>query len=240
MRRTGHDQCAVISGESGAGKTESAKYMIKHIIHLCHTGPEGAALERKILQVREISMTRVPLIFIYFISLFTFPLFLFAKVNPLLEAFGNAKTLMNDNSSRFGKYTELKFDGRGAVTGAQISEYLLEKSRVVRQNQGERNFHVFYYMFAGPGAQQYGLANHKDFRYVNGEALPRSNAQCVSYLSKEKEKGGGRGGGGRERERRRTVRPDLCSVCFCFLVGYMPSVVVNGQASSSCIMLLVL
>jgi myosin heavy subunit len=95
MRRTGKAQCAVISGESGAGKTESAKHMIKQIIRLCHTGPEGAQLERKIIQV-----------------------------NPVLEAFGNAKTLMNDNSSRFGKYTELKFDGRGGVMGAVISEYV--------------------------------------------------------------------------------------------------------------------
>jgi myosin heavy subunit len=112
--------------------------MIKHIILLCHTGSEGAALERKILQV-----------------------------NPLLEAFGNAKTLMNDNSSRFGKYTELKFDSRGGVMGAQISEYLLEKSRVVRQNAGERNFHVFYYLFSSPAAKQYGLTSPKDFKYIS-------------------------------------------------------------------------
>lgn len=72
MKRTGKNQCAVVSGESGAGKTESAKYMIKQIIDLSHT-PEGANLETKIIQV-----------------------------NPLLEAFGNAKTTMNNNSSRFG------------------------------------------------------------------------------------------------------------------------------------------
>ena len=95
------------SGESGAGKTESAKLLMKHIIKLCHMGSEGELLERKIIEV-----------------------------NPLLEAFGNAQTLMNHNSSRFGKYTELDFDARGAVVGAQISEYLLEKSRVVRQNAG--------------------------------------------------------------------------------------------------------
>ena len=64
---------------------------------------------------------------------------------------------MNHNSSRFGKYTQLMFDSRGSVTGSQISEYLLEKSRVVSQGDGERNFHVFYYMFSSPDAAANGL-----------------------------------------------------------------------------------
>jgi myosin heavy subunit len=109
-------QCCVISGESGAGKTESAKHFIKHLIYLCLG---NTRLELQILQV-----------------------------NPLLEAFGNATTLMNDNSSRFGKYIELSFLNK-KVVGAQISEYLLEKSRVVFQNDGEHNFHIFYYLIAG-------------------------------------------------------------------------------------------
>uniref|UniRef100_A0AAY4CB00 Myosin IIIB n=1 Tax=Denticeps clupeoides TaxID=299321 RepID=A0AAY4CB00_9TELE len=71
------------------------------------------------------------------------------QVNPLVEAFGNACTAINDNSSRFGKYLEMKFSPTGAVMGAKISEYLLEKSRVIKQATGEKNFHIFYYIYAG-------------------------------------------------------------------------------------------
>lgn len=109
-------QCCVISGESGAGKTESAKHFIKHLIYLCDG---NSRLELQILHV-----------------------------NPLLEALGNAVTLMNDNSSRFGKYIELSFVNN-KVVGGKISEYLLEKSRVSFQNSGEQNFHIFYYLIAG-------------------------------------------------------------------------------------------
>eukprot|EP00730_Choanoeca_flexa_P008283 TRINITY_DN12472_c0_g2_i1.p1 TRINITY_DN12472_c0_g2~~TRINITY_DN12472_c0_g2_i1.p1 ORF type:complete len:1505 (+),score=543.11 TRINITY_DN12472_c0_g2_i1:223-4737(+) len=111
------NQCVVISGESGAGKTETAKLIVEHMLAMCKgTG----ALEQRIVEV-----------------------------NPLLEAFGNAKTVINDNSSRFGKYLEIKFGFFGEVLGAHLAEYLLEKSRVVRQADGEQNFHVFYYLFAG-------------------------------------------------------------------------------------------
>ncbi|KAH0621474.1 hypothetical protein JD844_022827 [Phrynosoma platyrhinos] len=71
------------------------------------------------------------------------------QVNPLVEAFGNACTAINDNSSRFGKYLEMMFTPTGAVMGAKISEYLLEKSRVIKQAVGEKNFHIFYYIYAG-------------------------------------------------------------------------------------------
>ncbi|XP_070539875.1 myosin-IIIa-like [Ptychodera flava] len=140
MKRTGINQCCVISGESGAGKTESTKLLIQHIMNHCHSRQHG--LQDKILQV-----------------------------NPLLEAFGNAKTVMNQNSSRFGKFVDLKFTADGNVDGAGIEEYLLEKSRVIFQNPGERNFHIFYYMFAGLSESellQYYLISPDKHRILNG------------------------------------------------------------------------
>ncbi|NXL63190.1 MYO3B protein, partial [Chordeiles acutipennis] len=126
------------SGESGAGKTESTKLLLQHIMNLCKGNSQ---LEQQILQV-----------------------------NPLLEAFGNAQTVMNDNSSRFGKYIQLRFH-KNTVQGAKLSEYLLEKSRVVQQDTGERNFHIFYYMFAGLSSEEkevYGLLDPSLYRYISG------------------------------------------------------------------------
>lgn len=76
------------------------------------------------------------------------------QVNPILETFGNAKTVMNDNSSRFGKYLELVFSAEGKLLGATFKEYLLEKLRVVVQASNERNFHVFYMMFSGLSTEE--------------------------------------------------------------------------------------
>ncbi|KAL5482212.1 hypothetical protein EMCRGX_G022508 [Ephydatia muelleri] len=138
MMTSGKNQCCVISGESGAGKTESCKHIVAHLIELSRV---KSVLEQRILQV-----------------------------NPLLEAFGNAKTLMNDNSSRFGKYLQLKFKG-GHVTGAKINEYLLEKSRVVFQNRGEQNFHIFYNFLVGLDSErrtQYRLDYGRNFNYLSG------------------------------------------------------------------------
>ncbi|XP_052463583.1 myosin-IIIb-like [Carassius gibelio] len=132
------NQCIVISGESGAGKTESTKLLLKHIMELCKANSQ---LEQQILQV-----------------------------NPLLEAFGNAQTVMNDNSSRFGKYIQLRFQN-SSVKGAKINEYLLEKSRVVHQDEGEQNFHIFYFMLAGISTEDkeiYGLLDPTHYRYLNG------------------------------------------------------------------------
>uniref|UniRef100_A0A672NQV9 Unconventional myosin-X-like n=1 Tax=Sinocyclocheilus grahami TaxID=75366 RepID=A0A672NQV9_SINGR len=132
------NQCIVISGESGAGKTESTKLLLRHIMELCKANSQ---LEQQILQV-----------------------------NPLLEAFGNAQTVMNDNSSRFGKYIQLRFQN-SSVKGAKINEYLLEKSRVVHQDEGEQNFHIFYFMLAGISMEDkeiYGLLDPTHYRYLNG------------------------------------------------------------------------
>uniref|UniRef100_A0A8D3CEG2 non-specific serine/threonine protein kinase n=1 Tax=Scophthalmus maximus TaxID=52904 RepID=A0A8D3CEG2_SCOMX len=134
------DQCIIISGESGAGKTESAHLIVQHLTFLGKAN--NRTLREKILQV-----------------------------NPLVEAFGNACTAINDNSSRFGKYLEMKFTPTGAVIGAKISEYLLEKSRVIKQAMGEKNFHIFYYIYAGLYHQDklktYRLPNKTPPRYID-------------------------------------------------------------------------
>ncbi|XP_071954506.1 myosin-IIIb-like isoform X2 [Antedon mediterranea] len=150
------NQCIVISGESGAGKTESTKLIIKHLIDICHGKSQ---LEQQILQV-----------------------------NPLLEAFGNAQTVMNDNSSRFGKYIQLKFMN-GAVMGAKISEYLLEKSRVIYQNSEEENFHIFYYMFAGlstEDSKRYKLKHAENYKYLtNGSGRVQTKSAETKKLFSE-------------------------------------------------------
>ncbi|XP_052794329.1 uncharacterized protein LOC128227643 isoform X3 [Mya arenaria] len=115
---TGRNQVILVSGESGAGKTESTKYMIRHLMYISPS--DDTSLLDKIVQV-----------------------------NPLLEAFGNAATVMNGNSSRFGKFIELSYTPTGNLLGAKIDDYILEKSRVVHRSRGEKNFHVFYALFAG-------------------------------------------------------------------------------------------
>ncbi|KAL6425676.1 hypothetical protein ACFW04_009644 [Cataglyphis niger] len=112
------NQAIVISGESGAGKTESANLLLKQLVYLSKAPNRN--LEERILQI-----------------------------NSIMEAFGNATTGINANSSRFGKYLDLTMTKGGKVTGARISVYLLEQSRVIAQAEGERNFHIFYYMYDG-------------------------------------------------------------------------------------------
>ncbi|XP_052079957.1 myosin-IIIb-like isoform X6 [Mytilus californianus] len=132
-------QCIVISGESGAGKTESANLLVQQLTQLGKA--PNRTLEDRILQV-----------------------------NPLMEAFGNAQTVINNNSSRFGKYLEMFFTSTGTVIGAKITEYLLEKSRVISQAKGEQNFHIFYYVHDGLAHDQeatYHLKDSAKYRYID-------------------------------------------------------------------------
>nr|XP_033777293.1 unconventional myosin-Ic isoform X1 [Geotrypetes seraphini] len=120
LRTERKDQCILISGESGAGKTEATKKILQYYAVTCPVSDRVETIKDRLLQS-----------------------------NPILEAFGNAKTLRNDNSSRFGKYMDVQFDYKGAPVGGHILNYLLEKSRVVHQNHGERNFHIFYQLLEG-------------------------------------------------------------------------------------------
>ncbi|XP_068612740.1 myosin IEb [Brachionichthys hirsutus] len=135
------NQCVIISGESGAGKTVAAKYIMSYISKVSGGGD-------KVQHVKDIIL----------------------QSNPLLEAFGNAKTVRNNNSSRFGKYFEIQFSRGGAPDGGKISNFLLEKSRVVSQNPGERSFHIYYQLLMGATEEQrenLGVTTPDYYFYLN-------------------------------------------------------------------------
>ncbi|XP_052558655.1 unconventional myosin-If isoform X1 [Tympanuchus pallidicinctus] len=137
----GENQCVIISGESGAGKTVAAKYIMGYISKVSGGG-------EKVQHVKDIIL----------------------QSNPLLEAFGNAKTVRNNNSSRFGKYFEIQFSRGGEPDGGKISNFLLEKSRVVSQNEHERNFHVYYQLIEGASQEQrqnLGIMSPDYYYYLN-------------------------------------------------------------------------
>uniref|UniRef100_A0A3P8PH03 Myosin IXb n=1 Tax=Astatotilapia calliptera TaxID=8154 RepID=A0A3P8PH03_ASTCA len=138
------NQCIVITGESGSGKTESSSYLI-HCLTSLSQNMYSSGLERTIL-----------------------------GSGPVLEAFGNAKTTKNNNSSRFGKFIQLNYLESGVIRGAVIEKYLLEKCRVVTRDKSERNFHVFYYLLMGASKdeqEELHLLKPQDYLYLKQEDL---------------------------------------------------------------------
>ncbi|XP_039523738.1 myosin VIb isoform X3 [Pimephales promelas] len=131
-------QSIIVSGESGAGKTENTKFVLRYLTTSYGTGQD---IDERIVEA-----------------------------NPLLEAFGNAKTVRNNNSSRFGKFVEIHFNEKNAVVGGFVSHYLLEKSRICMQSPEERNYHIFYRLCAGASEDirnRLHLNSPENFRYLN-------------------------------------------------------------------------
>ncbi|GAA98757.1 uncharacterized protein L969DRAFT_497598 [Mixia osmundae IAM 14324] len=153
MIRQKQNQTIIVSGESGAGKTVSAKYIMRYFATV--EDPEQPSSRRK--NSSKDGMTDVERQIL--------------ATNPIMEAFGNAKTTRNDNSSRFGKYIEILFDNKQNIVGAKIRTYLLERSRLVYQPATERNYHVFYQLLAGASSSDraaLSLDHPSKFAYTNG------------------------------------------------------------------------
>ena len=142
LGRDQRSQCVVISGESGAGKTEATKLIL---LFLTTVTAQTSDVQEQII-----------------------------SASPILEAFGNAKTVRNDNSSRFGKFLKVHFNSSGQIVGATTKQYLLEKSRLVSQNKEERNYHIFYQILQGAGddlRDKLKLTEAKDYSYLAGSTI---------------------------------------------------------------------
>ncbi|XP_032094447.1 unconventional myosin-IXb isoform X7 [Thamnophis elegans] len=148
------NQCIVISGESGSGKTQSTNFLIHCLTALSQKG-YASGVERTIL-----------------------------GAGPVLEAFGNAKTAHNNNSSRFGKFIQVNYLENGIVRGAVVEKYLLEKSRLVSQEKNERNYHVFYYLLLGASEEErkeFHLKQPKDYFYLNQNNLKIEDGEDLQH-----------------------------------------------------------
>ncbi|XP_015422488.1 PREDICTED: unconventional myosin-IXb isoform X5 [Myotis davidii] len=154
MLRKRVNQCIVISGESGSGKTQTTNFLIHCLTALSQKG-YASGVERTIL-----------------------------GAGPVLEAFGNAKTAHNNNSSRFGKFIQVNYLESGIVRGAVVEKYLLEKSRLVSQEKDERNYHVFYYLLLGVSEeerQEFQLKQPEDYFYLNQHNLKIEDGEDLKH-----------------------------------------------------------
>ncbi|XP_077065188.1 uncharacterized protein myh14 isoform X6 [Siphateles boraxobius] len=177
MLQDREDQAILCTGESGAGKTENTKKVIQYLAHVASSHksgtlgrPKDIALQmdgtrslgrgssavNRTMQYGELERQLL-------------------QANPILEAFGNAKTVKNDNSSRFGKFIRINFDVAGYIVGANIETYLLEKSRAIRQAKEERTFHIFYQLLSGASEamrKELLLGSADQYRFICGGSLP--------------------------------------------------------------------
>merc|ERR1719225_844945 len=167
MLQDREDQSILCTGESGAGKTENTKKVIQYLAYVAASKPKGSshapASNEGGLSFGELEQQLL-------------------KANPILEAFGNAKTVKNDNSSRFGKFIRINFDASGYIAGANIETYLLEKARIIRQAPDERTFHIFYQLLAGCNAElrkKFILEDPKNYTFLSGGPLTVGNMDDV-------------------------------------------------------------
>lgn len=157
------DQSILVTGESGAGKTENTKKVIQYLSLISTSAEEHNDIHEKIL-----------------------------RANPILESFGNAKTVKNNNSSRFGKFIKIYFDSNGLICGATIDYYLLEKSRVSHQLKEERNYHAFYQLLRGCSPDTLSLSYHLDsdhlkYKYLNLSSGSIANVDDASEFTQLQE-----------------------------------------------------
>ncbi|XP_022530909.1 myosin-9a [Astyanax mexicanus] len=151
MMQDREDQSILCTGESGAGKTENTKKVIQYLAHVALSSKNKKDPSSSSLSHGELEKQLL-------------------QANPILEAFGNAKTVKNDNSSRFGKFIRINFDVNGYIVGANIETYLLEKSRAIRQAKEERTFHMFYYLLSGAGDKlrsELCLEDYSKYRFLS-------------------------------------------------------------------------
>lgn len=163
MLQDREDQSILCTGESGAGKTENTKKVIQYLAYVASSKPRSSTsstihsnYQPPVFNMGELEQQLL-------------------QANPILEAFGNAKTVKNDNSSRFGKFIRINFDASGFIAGANIETYLLEKSRAIRQARDERCFHVFYQLLTGATPEQkkeYLLEDAKNYTFLTHGPVP--------------------------------------------------------------------
>uniref|UniRef100_UPI0037E7875F myosin-10 isoform X1 n=1 Tax=Semicossyphus pulcher TaxID=241346 RepID=UPI0037E7875F len=160
MLQDREDQSILCTGESGAGKTENTKKVIQYLAHVA-SSHKGSSLGRNKEAIQSMQYGELERQLL--------------QANPILEAFGNAKTVKNDNSSRFGKFIRINFDVAGYIVGANIETYLLEKSRATRQAKDERTFHIFYQLLCGTSEETRAdllLGTADEYRFLSGGSIP--------------------------------------------------------------------